>query len=425
MTLPAWVPVLLAIPVLLLGEWICRRILVFRRFNIPEPVVGGLLISFVILLGNVTGLTDFRFDTTVTDAWWTWLVRIEPDWLQWPKIPVTEPLMVAFFTCIGLNATWDLVRRGGMDVVRFLALATIFAVLQNGLGVLLAQALGQHPLLGLVCGSITLTGGHGTAIGFAPLMAELGLPGAAVLGTAAATVGVVAGGLIGGPVGTRLMERHHLHARADAPKPKSGEAASHPGILDEFRALMSLAGETTRHLLLILICVKAGAWVSYLLQGTGIKFPPQMGAMIVGVTVRNALDLTGHRWIRYDAIDLFGAVTLAIFLTVTMMSLNLLDLANAATPMLIIIAAQIAVMALFAFFITYRVMGRDYDAAVMAGGHCGFGLGATSNAMATMKVLVARHGAAPRAFLVIPVVGAILIDFTNALNITVFANLLK
>jgi ESS family glutamate:Na+ symporter len=332
--------------------------------------------------------------------------------------------MVTFFTCIGLNATWDLVRRGGMDVGRFLVLGSVFAILQNVLGVVLAKALGQSPLLGLVCGSVTLTGGHGTALGFAPMLQNLGLPSAAVLGTAAATMGVVAGGLIGGPVATRLMDRHGLHATKGGPV-NEGLQGSEPGILSELRLFREFGGEGMRHLLLILLCVKAGAWMSFLLEATQVKFPPQMGAMIVGVIVRNVMDQTGHRWIRYEIVDLVGAIALGLFLTVAMISLNLMDLANAAGPMVVIIAAQIALMAAFAYFVTYQVMGRDYDAAVMAAGHCGFGLGATSNAIATMKSLVVRHGPAPRAFLVIPVVGGILIDFVNALNITVFANLLK
>jgi len=426
MSLSPWVSVLLAVPVLLLGELLSEKVSFFRRFNIPDPVVGGLLVSFLVLGLNLIGAGPLSFASAVTAPWWTWIVTIEPEWSHAPKMDVTVPLMVGFFTCIGLNATWDLVRRGGHKVLLFLILATVFALLQNGLGVILAKMLGQNPLLGLVCGSLTLTGGHGTAIGFAPLLEKLGLSSAALLGAAAATIGVVAGGLIGGPVGTALIRRNQLHAEDGVAGGSTSSSAGAPrGILAEVRELGDYSWETLRHFLLVLACIKAGAWVSHYLQLTGATFPPQMGAMIIGVLIRNLLDATGHRWIRYEIIDLIAAILLALFLTIAMMRLNLMDLASAAVPMLVILAVQIAFMALFAYFVTYRVMGRDYDAAVMAGGHCGFGLGATSNAMATMKVLVARHGAAPGAFLVIPLVGAILIDFTNALNITLFLNFLK
>jgi ESS family glutamate:Na+ symporter len=425
MTIPAWLSVVLALPVLLLGEFLVRRVQVFRRFNIPEPVIGGLLISLVVLGLNLTGLGPITFLSKVTAQWWTWVVTIEPEWMHAPAKSVSLPLLVAFFTCIGLNASADLMRKGGLQVVTFLALATVFSFLQNGIGVLLAKLLGENPLLGLMCGSITLTGGHGTAMGFAPLMEKMGLQAAAVLGAAAATVGVVAGGLIGGPVGSGLIHRYGLQSQAPKAIHLEGGDSTAAGILTDFRSLRSFGWNGLRHLLLLLACVKAGAWLSHYLELAGATFPPQMGAMIVGVIARNAFDLSGHRWMRTEIIDVIASVLLGLFLTVAMMSLNLIDLANAAVPMLVILAAQVAGMAAFAYWVTYRWMGRDYDAAVMAGGHCGFALGATSNAIASMKVLVERFGPAPRAFLVIPLVGAVLIDFTNALNITFFLNLLK
>jgi len=425
MTIPAWFSILLALPVLLLGEWLVRKIAVFRRFNIPEAVIGGLLVSFLILMWNLAGASSISFVTKVTAPWWTWIVTAEPKWTSAPAVGVTVPLMVGFFTCIGLNATSDLMRKGGGQVVLFLVLSTVLAFLQNGLGVAVAKLLGQDPLLGLVCGSITLTGGHGTSMGFAPELEKLGLTAAAVLGAAAATVGVVSGGLIGGPVGSRLIHRHGLQSQAAEDIHLERGATGGAGILRDLRTLSGYAADAVRHLLLLLACIKLGSWVSYYLELQKITFPPQMGAMIVGVVVRNAFDLSGLRWISSEIIDVTGAVLLGLFLTATMMSLNLMDLAGAALPMLVILAVQVVVMAVFAYFITFHIMGRDYDAAVMAGGQCGFGLGATSNAIASMKVLVDRHGPAPRAFLVIPLVGAMLIDFTNALSITWFLNFLK
>jgi len=197
------------------------------------------------------------------------------------------------------------------------------------------------------------------------------------------------------------------------------------GIIPDLRALAGYGKSFLVHLLLLLIVIKVGAWVSFFIQQTKITFPVYMGAMLLGVAVRNLLELAGARWVRTEIIDTLASVTLGIFLAIAMMSLNLIELANTAVPMLIILVVQVSVMAAFAWFITFRVMGRDFDAGVMAGGHCGFGLGATPNAIANMKALVERFGPAPRAFLVLPIVGAFLIDFVNATNITIFLNLLK
>jgi len=425
MTLSAWIPVLAAVPVLILGEWIVRHLKVLGRFNIPAPVVGGLLVSLGVLVCGLAGVGKINLASEVTTPWWTWLVTIEPEWVKAPAKGVNLPLLVAFFTCIGLNATWDVVRRGSLQVFTFWALTTALAMIQNALGIGLAKALGVNPLLGLVCGSVSMTGGHGTAIGFAQQFEAAGLSGAAVLGAAAATVGLVSGGLIGGPVGGWLMRRHALKSHAPKGVHIEGGATVEAGILQDFRALTAGGFPVLWHLLLVLACIKGGAWLSHFIQFTGITFPAQIGGMMLGVIVRNAFDLAGWRWISTEKVDVIGSVLLGFFLTVAMMSLNLIELASAALPMLVILFVQVTVMAFFAAFITYRCMGRDYDAAVMAGGHCGFGLGATPNAVANMKSLVERFGPAPRAFLVIPVVGAMLIDFSNALNITFYLNLLK
>lgn len=423
MTLPVWLPVLAAIPVLLLGEGLTRRWSALGRFNIPAPVVGGLLVSAVLLLASLLSTDPWRLATKTAAAWWTWLVTIEPEWAARPEKNVTLPLMVGFFTCVGLNATWSVLRRGSGQVVLFLVLGTALAVAQNGIGVGLAHLLGVDPLLGLVCGSMTMTGGHGTALGFAPMLEKDGLAGASVLGAAAATVGLVAGGLIGGPVGVRLIRRHRLHPAASPEDHLEGGAAAEAGILSDLRAFAGAGRTALTHGLLLLACIKAGAWVSYLIELSGLKFPPHIGAMVLGVIVRNAFDLTGRPWIRSETVDVMASLCLAFFLTIALMGLNLGELAHTALPMFAILAVQISVMAAFATWITFRLMGRDYDAAVMAAGHCGFGLGATPNAVANMKSLVDRFGPAPRAFLVIPLVGAVLIDFANSLNITLFLNL--
>lgn len=425
MTLSPWLPLFLALPVLLLGEWLAHRVFLFRRFNIPAPVIGGLLVSLGLLAFNLTGLGPVKFGSSVTAPWWTWIVTIEPEWAGLPAKAVGFPLMSAFFTCIGLNASWDVVKKGSWQVVLFLLLATLLAALQNTLGLGLARLLGVDPLLGLLCGSISMTGGHGTALGFAPTLEEMGLASANVLGASAATFGLVAGGLLGGPVAGRLLRR-----LGRQPLVSAGELAharllheAPIGILHDFHAAWRHGRTALWHLLVILACIKAGAWISFFIQQSGLRFSAQIGAMVAGVVLRNALDLSGRRVLRSEVIDTQASIFLGFFLAIAMMSLNLIEIASAALPMLLILAGQVALTGLFAYALTFRLMGRDFEAAIMAGGHCGFGLGATPNAVANMQALVEKYGPAPRAFLVVPLVGAILIDFTNALVITGFLNL--
>lgn len=425
MTVSPWLPVIAAVPVLMLGEWLVQRVRVLGRFNIPAPVVGGLLVSLGVLAFNLAGAGKLEFATQVSARWWTWLVTIEPEWANAPAKNVNLPMMIGFFTCIGLNATWDVVRRGSLMLVVFWCLATALAALQNAAGIAMAKLLGVSPLLGVVCGGITMTGGHGSAIGFADVLETMGLQNAAVLGATAATIGLVAGGLIGGPVGGSLIRQRGLKPEAGGAVHLEGGATGEAGIAQDARALLKLGRVAMTHGLLVLVCVKAGAWLSHFIEMTGMKFPVQIGAMIAGVLMRNAFDLSGKRWIQSEAVDVIASVLLAFFLTVAMMSLNLIELANAALPMLVIVAVQVALVAAFARWITFPCTGRDFDAAVMAGGHCGFGLGATPNAVANMKALVDRYGPAPRAFFIVPLTGAILIDFSNSLNITLFLNFLK
>jgi len=425
MPLSPWLAVIFAVPVLLLGERLVRAVWVLRRFNLPAPVVGGLLVSLVVLAGNLTGLWPVAFGSKVAAQWWTWLVTPEHLWLAAPAKNVNLPLLVGFFTCIGLNASWALAKQGSTQVVVFLGAASVLAVIQNALGVLLAKLLGVSPLLGLMCGSVTMTGGHGTALGFASELEKAGLPAAAVVGVAAATFGLVAGGLLGGPVGGGLIRRFRLKPSAQPAAPPAAVAQDWPGIVGDLRALWRFGPVALLTLLTLAACIKLGAWVSYGLESLGLTFPVYIGAMLVGVLVRNVVEAAGGRWLRTEVLDTLGSVLLGLFLAIAMMSLNLIELAHAAVPMLVILAAQTTVMALFAWFVTYRLLGRDFDAAVMAGGHCGFGLGATPNAVANMKALVENFGPAPRAFLVVPLAGAFLIDFVNALNITTFLNLLK
>lgn len=446
MILNAWWLLLITVPVLLLGEWVQRKWPVLHRFNIPVPVIGGMLMSLVVLGLNVSGVLTLSFNSSVTAGWWTWLVTPEVQWVERPARGVNLPFLVGFFACIGLNATWRVVRQGSWQLPLFLGLATLMAVFQNVIGIGLAKAMGESPLLGLMCGSLSQTGGHGTALGFAQTMMEAGFAEAATVGAAAATFGLVCGSLLGGPVGASLIRRHKLKTpmkkasgEATGAGMRTGESASVPvvgmeaegadltmeeegGLVRTWQDFARFGRKACWHVLGLAVVIKAGSWISFGMQELGVIFPSYMGAMILAVVVRNVLDGLGLKWIDSHIVDLMGALLLGIFLAMAMTSLNLAQLATTAGPMLVILGAQAMLTAVFTIFVTFRFMGRDYDAAVMAAGHCGFAMGATPSAVANMDACTRRFGPAHRAFIIVPTVGAVLIDFTNALNITWFLN---
>ncbi|HYE94833.1 MAG TPA: sodium/glutamate symporter [Rubricoccaceae bacterium] len=389
-------------------RWLVRPL---ARYNIPAPVIGGLLVALLTLGARAQGATLVAFDTTLQ-----------------------APLMIAFFTSIGFGASLSLLRVGGPQVLRFFALATVFAVAQNVVGVLVALPFGADPLLGVLAGSVTLTGGPATGLAFAPLFEEAGVNGAATLAVAAAMVGIVSGGVIGGPLATRLIERGALRgpgAQSTAPPGRVPTTAAE--VVEERLPEPSPAppaGEDVESYVLlkngvaILVAMWAGSWVSAGFTALGVTLPAYIGAMLVAAVLRNLDDVTGWIGLSQRTIDDVGNAALALFIVLALMTLKLWEVAALAVPLVAILAAQIALIAL-TFALVFRAMGRDYEAAVMSGGFCGFMLGTTANAMANMRALVERYGAAPRAFLVVPMVGAFFIDFTNAVIVTVFVNLLQ
>lgn len=397
--------VAVAAVVLFVGYGIRRRIAVLDRFNIPAPVVGGFVFAALALALRQGGVLAFEFDATLQ-----------------------SPLMVAFFTTIGLGASLGLLRVGGPQVLLFWALATALAVVQNGVGIGMARLLGVDPLLGLLTGSITMTGGHGTGAAFGKLIEDQhAFPGAVTLAMAAATFGLVAGGLIGGPVGTRLIRRFALTPRpavVPAPPPELAHGALDEEIDTEPPGEAPTAYGLLKTLAVILVAMGVGSLLSTWLGGY-VTLPGYIGAMLCAAVIRNVADATGALRLEQRTVDDLGTIALSLFLAMALMSLRLWELLDLALPMLAMLAVQVGIMALYALFVTYRTMGRDYDAAIMAGGHCGFGLGATPNAVANMTALVERYGPAPRAFLVLPMVGAFFIDFTNALVITGFLNVVR
>jgi ESS family glutamate:Na+ symporter len=391
--------------ILFLGYGLRRAIPILGKVNIPAPVCGGLPLAGVMAVLYVLGYQPLTFDTTLQ-----------------------VPFQNTFFASIGFAASLALLKRGGPLVAAFLVLAIVVVVLQNVLGAALAWALGQHPLLGVLAGSVTMAGGPATGLAFAPLFEAAGVPGAATLAVAAAIAGIVAGGVIGGPIGTYLIERR---LRATAP---GGPGAMTLANLAEDQVptppAQAPAGEDVeayvlmKHLVLLAVTVGAGIWVSRWLTGLGVTLPVYIGAMLVAAAIRNLDDVTGVFRLNMRVIDDVGSIALALFLVMALMTLRLWELAGLAVPLLVVLAGQVTLVAAIATLVVPRLMGRDYDAAVMSGGFSGFMLGTSANAMANMGALVERYGPAPKAYLVVPLVGAFFIDFANALVVTLFLNLL-
>ena len=395
--------------VLFLGYGIRRLVPPLARYNIPAPVIGGLIVAGILTAVRTPTYTPITFDTKLQ-----------------------SPMMVAFFTSIGFAASLRLLKVGGPQVLIFFAVATLFAVAQNVLGAGMAMAFGLHPLFGVLTGSVTLTGGPATGLAFAPLFEANGVPGAATVAVASAMVGIVMGGVIGAPIATRLIEKNRLRARQAEPQPMDAPVANQ--VMEEQLAdepIAAPAGEDEesfvllQSVVLILVAMWLGSFVSAWFTSLGITLPAYIGAMLVAAVIRNLDDVTGVFRIQQRVIDDIGNVALALFIVMALMTLKLWEIANLAGPMLAILAAQVALIAAICFWPIFQLMGKDYESAVMSGGFCGFMLGTTANAMANMRSLVERYGPAPRAFLVVPMVGAFFIDFTNAVLITVFVNFLK
>lgn len=395
--------------VLFAGYGIRRLIPVLTRYNIPAPVVGGLLVAVIVLIARRYEMTLFQFDTTLQG-----------------------PLMIAFFTSVGFGASLSLLKVGGPQVILFFVLATVFAIVQNVLGMLLTIPFGLHPLFGVLTGSVTLTGGPATGLAFAPFFEQAGVAGAASIAVAAAMAGIIAGGLIGGPVATYLIERHKLVTKI-SPSPLVIPQTAANIVEDKMPELASATptGEDVetyallKSIVVILVAMWIGSWVSEWFKEMKITLPAYIGAMLVAAFIRNFDDVTKKIKLSQRVLDDLGNAALALFIVMALMTLKLWELAGLALPLLVILIVQVALIAVIALWPLYRLMGRDYESAVIGGGFCGFMLGTTANAMANMKALVERYGAAPRAFLIVPMVGAFFIDFTNALIITACLNIWK
>ncbi len=395
--------------VIFLGYGIRRIIPPLSRYNLPAPVVGGLVVAIAMLAFRNTGVDPVRFDTSLQ-----------------------VPLMTAFFTTIGFGSSLTLFRKGGSMILVFLAISVGFTLVQNAVGIALAAPLGQHPLFGVLNSSATLVGGPATGLAFAPLFEKAGVQGAATVAVASAMTGIMCGGLIGAPIGTWLVERFHPGRTAADTKHQAppvaaevleGQLQDPPPAAPEGEAIESFA--LLKNLVAILTAMWAGFWISRGFESAGITLPAYIGAMFAGAVIRNVSDMTGALSLSQRYIDDIGTVSLSLFVSMAMMTLKLWELTAVAAPMLVIILAQVVLVAAACVWPLYRLFGRDYDAAVTCAGFCGFMLGTTANAMANMESLAERYGPARRAFLVVPVVGAFFIDLVNAVIITTFINIFR
>ena len=417
----------LAIPVVLLGEFIFNRIGWLHRANVPPPIIGGLLVAVALLLLAQFAPGFVTLQGSTANPFWLWSVL--PQWsLGAPRMTdVERPLLILFFTCIGFNASWSVARKGGLPLVILLALSIALSAVQAATGALTALALGETPLLGVMASNVSLMGGFGTAAGFAPEFEKAGLAGAASIGLTSAVAGVVAGGIVAGWIGGALV-RNKLRRTGKEPVRIQETDASPPapaGFLAELKELAGSAGSVLAHLAVLVVCMKLGAFLSVFIQSSGLTFPVYMGSMIVAALLRNIHDLLAGTRLKTEHVDAIGSVALTWLLAVVMIDLQLTQLLGTALPLLAIIAVQVVLIAALAYFVTFRLMGRDYEAAAMSAGMIGYGLGATSNAMATMRVMIRRFGPAPRAMLIVPIVGSFLVDFFNAVLTTTALNVLK
>ena len=381
----------LAVIALMLGARIRKKVNFFERFCIPAPVIGGLVFAIISCILYVTGIIELSFDETLRTV-----------------------CMVFFFTSVGFQANLKVLKAGGKSLAVFLAFVIILNIGQNAMAVGLAKILGIDPLIGMCTGSIPMVGGHGTAGAFGPVLEDFGLTGATTVCTAAATFGLIAGSLIGGPIGNSLI------TKKDLLKTVVKEDASM--LVEEEEKHERQFNMYAPAVFQIIIAVGIGTIVSWALSKTGMTFPIYIGAMIVAAIMRNVSEYTGKFTVHMGEINDLGGICLSLFLGIAMITLKLWQLAELALPLIILLAAQTVFMFIFARFILFNAMGRDYDAAVISAGTCGFGMGATPNAMANMQAICDKYVPSVKAYLLIPLVGSLFADFINSLVITFFIN---
>lgn len=390
-TLDMYQTIAVAVIVLMAGAFLKKHISFLQKFCIPAPVIGGLLFAILTLVLYMTGVAVIDFDDTLKGV-----------------------CMVFFFTSVGFQANLKVLKSGGKSLIVFLFLVIMLIVMQNFSAIGLANLIGLDSLTGMTTGSIPMVGGHGTAGAFGPVLEDFGVQGATTVCTAAATFGLIAGSLMGGPVGNRLIKKHNLIATIKT---------------EDDSLLVEEEEKHERHFSMyapavfqLIIAVGLGTVVSDLLSLTGMTFPIYIGAMIVAAIMRNIGEYTGKITIHMGEINDLGGICLSLFLGIAMITLKLWQLADLALPLIILLAGQVVLMFIFTYFVVFNIMGRDYDAAVLAAGTCGFGMGATPNAMANMQAICEKYAPSVKAYLIVPIVGSLFADFLNSLTITFFIN---
>jgi ESS family glutamate:Na+ symporter len=377
---------LVSMVVLFAGRTLAVRVPVLARLNIPAPVIGGGLVAIVLALADGLLHVKLGFNLGLKDV-----------------------LLLMFFTTVGLAADARLLVKGGSRLLVFLGISVVLIVMQNLIGIGATRLLDLHPVVGLLGGSITLVGGHGTGAAYAGRLGEtMNLQGIMELTMACATAGLVIGAVLGGPVAEYLLKRYRL--KGPAPDEARATDAAGEASPDDPVTAQSLINT----LFVILLCLAAGKFLSSLMADTGLILPDFVFSLLLGVVVRNAATMSGRFRVSDNTVDVVGNVALSLFLVMALMTMRLLDLVNLAGPLLVILAAQTVAIALYAILVTFRVMGKSYDAAIMAVGQIGFGMSSTACALAIMKSVTDRHGPSPLAFLIVPMVGAFFIDITNA-----------
>ncbi|WP_352336647.1 sodium/glutamate symporter [Psychrobacter sp. 16-MNA-CIBAN-0192] len=418
-TLNGYYTLILATLVLLLGRFLVKNIKFLEDFNIPEPVAGGLIAAAIVYALNLVWGFSFNFNQALQTA-----------------------TMLMFFASIGLSADFGRLKAGGSPLLIFTIVVSVFIILQDVVGVAMASMLGLDPLLGLVTGSIALTGGHGTAGAWGVVLEEqYGVVGATTLGIAVATYGLVAGGLIGGPVARRLINKMGINPAPINPNQSEVEklagkqslySTKHDEDSDDRQEEMFekpdnirliTASSTIESLALFAGALAFADLMTIVAEGTAFELPTFVWALAGGVIIRNALTLVFNFDMFDRAIDVIGNASLSLFLAMALLSLKLWELTDLAGPVLIILLVQTVVMIGYAYFVTFRIMGKDYDAAVLAAGHCGFGMGATPTAIANMQAVTDRYLPSPKAFLIVPMVGAFFVDIVNATVLQIFTKL--
>ena len=383
--------VALSIATYYLGLWIRGKIRLLDKLCIPAPLIGGIIFALFNLILRENNLLTLSLDTTLQN-----------------------PFMIMFFTTIGLGASLKLIKKGGFQVIVFFILALVLVILQDVLGIFLAKALNANPLLGLIAGSITMTGGHGTGATWGALFEKnLDFSGATTVAMAAATFGIIVGSLIGGPIAKNLIGKYNLTPKPDEFMVHGKDDTDSINYTELFRTLSIIA-----------ISMALGSVLESLLKSINLTLPSYINAMIIAAIILNLGESSGRWHINEKCVDALGNIALNIFLSMALINLQIWQLKGMVGPMFIILIGQSILMITFSYFITFTFMGKDYDAAVISAGHCGFGMGSTPNGIANMNSITEKYGLAPKAFFILPIVGAFLIDFANSIVITILVNLL-